>query len=138
MSNSLFSKAITALFYIFLLVTVTSCSKNDDQGLFSPPQWLIGTWDRIEDIEAGPLFPVRLVITSDNIISTNEDGSFDDFSALARSMERPNYSERTIDENNYTASVSLLPNRPGSGVSLQFRRLSDNEMTTSLLRFRKR
>ncbi|MEL6810406.1 MAG: hypothetical protein AAFP76_03605 [Bacteroidota bacterium] len=85
-------------FLLFLMLAVAiSCSKDDENDEFHPPQWLIGTWDH-ENSEATLQ---TYIVSANNVILEYPDGSQLDYGTRAAQNNGYYIREEIISDSEY-------------------------------------
>lgn len=103
-----------------------SCSKEESDTTFNPPQWLQGVWKH----EYTGAFLNKYIITSNNIVLEYKDGERNDYSQFLSNNNIPlRIDERSDTKYSYTFEENL-PNY--ENYSVTFKKVSDTLITLSI------
>ncbi|MBK5213107.1 MAG: hypothetical protein JJE55_05545 [Flavobacteriaceae bacterium] len=126
--NDLINKNFSQYFFLCIFFFVlSSCSKKDiENDSFTPPDWLIGTWDH----ENPQAILKTYIVTTDNIVLEYPNGDLLDYGARAR--ENDGYYIREITNNDAEYKYELVDeynSDPEQAYIVTFRKVSDNQIT---------
>ena len=112
------SKFLKFSFFIFFSFLTISCSSDDDNnGVYSPPDWLIGTWTN-DSIEDGTILIKTIIASKNDIVLISGDGTRKSLSNETREREQPP-EESLLEADRYVIFT---------GIVYEFFMISDNEI----------